>query len=84
VLDQREPAVLTATARAARSKRIVRVRARDNLSGVTAVQISVGARASRERFRPFTRAPAVVRGKGKIWVRVRDGAGNISAWRAVR
>ena len=84
VLDETEPAVLGVTARVAGGKRIVRVRARDDLSGIAALQISVGARASRERFRPFTAAPTLVRGRGKIWVRVRDGAGNISAWRTVR
>jgi hypothetical protein len=84
VLDETDPAVVSVTARASGRRRAVKVRARDNVSGVTAIQVSVGARASRERFRPFTRTPTLVRGKGKIWVRVRDGAGNMSAWRSVR
>lgn len=68
----------------ARGSRMLRVRARDNASGVTGIQVSVGVRASRARFRPFGRAPVTVRTAGKIWVRVRDGAGNVSKWKSVR
>jgi hypothetical protein len=87
VLDETEPSVLTATARGARasaSRRVVRIRARDNASGISGMQVSLGARATRRRFRPFTSGPVVIRGRGRIWVRVRDGAGNVSAWRIVR
>jgi hypothetical protein len=62
----------------------VRIRARDNASGITGMQVSLGVRATRQRFRPFSRRPIVVRGTGRIWVRVRDGAGNVSPWRVVR
>jgi hypothetical protein len=89
VLDETDPAVLTATARVARAGRagpvrVVRIRARDNVSGLSGIQVTVGARATRQRFRAFSRSPITVRGSGTIWVRVRDGAGNISAWRSVR
>jgi hypothetical protein len=87
VLDEKEPSVLTATVRAAKAsaaRRVVRIRARDNASGITGMQVSLGVRATRQRFRPFSRRPIVVRGTGRIWVRVRDGAGNVSPWRVVR
>jgi hypothetical protein len=87
VLDEKQPSVLTATARATRAtaaRRVVRIRARDNASGISGMQVSLGVRATRQRFRPFSRGPIVVRGTGTIWVRVRDGAGNVSAWRVVR
>lgn len=87
VLDETEPSVLTVTARATvadASRRVVRVRARDNVSGISGMQVTLGGRATRPRFRPFRSAPVVVRGTGSIWVRVRDGAGNVSAWQVVR
>jgi hypothetical protein len=86
VLDETEPAVLGVTARVSRTRvgRVLRIRARDNVSGVAGVQVSVGARATRRRFQAFTRDPLVVRRPGRIWVRVRDGAGNMSAWKSVR
>jgi hypothetical protein len=94
ILDETRPRVVTAMARATRAskrtgvpagalrpRRLVSVSARDNASGVAAVQVSVGRRNSRARFRPYTSGGVVVRGSGRIWVRVRDGAGNVSPWR---
>lgn len=82
VLDETRPAVTAAVVRASGARRIVRVRARDNASGVAAIQVCVGARASRDRFRQWVGGPLVVARSGTIWIRVRDGAGNVSRWRA--
>ena len=96
ILDETRPRVTAARARTARSsgrkparagtvqlRRLVSVRARDNLSGVASIQVSVGRRNRRTRFQPYTSGGVVVRGAGRIWVRVRDGAGNLSPWRVV-
>jgi hypothetical protein len=95
ILDETRPLVLAASARAvsassirgvqARSqlRRLVQVSARDNASGVAGMQISVGRRDNGLRFRGYSRDTVVVRGAGQIWVRVRDGAGNVSPWREV-
>jgi hypothetical protein len=95
ILDETRPLVLAASARAAsassirgvearsRLRRLVQVSARDNASGVAGMQISVGRRDKALRFRRYSRNTVVVRGTGKIWVRVRDGAGNVSPWREV-
>jgi hypothetical protein len=89
VLDQRAPQLLSATlasrtGRAAASRvRTLRLRARDNRSGVKRMQIT------RRRSRPgpkrrYARAPRAPKGRGKVWVRVFDGAGNASRWRTPR
>jgi hypothetical protein len=91
ILDETRPLVVGASVRGAsaarvgdvgaRSRRLVHVSARDNASGVAGVQISVGRRDKAKRFRPYSRNSVLVRGSGKIWVRVRDRAGNVSPWR---
>jgi hypothetical protein len=95
ILDETRPLVLAASARAARAssmrgvqarsrlRRLVQVSARDNASGVAGMQISVGRRDKGMRFRGYSRDTVLVSGAGQIWVRVRDGAGNVSPWREV-
>lgn len=89
VLDERAPVIVfarvtgggSAQARKAAARRLS-LRARDNLSGVSHVQIT------RNRKRPgkwvkFAKSLAVPAGRGALSVRVRDRAGNRSAWRTV-
>jgi hypothetical protein len=96
VLDETPPTITSASLRAsapaanpvpaasAAATRLLRIRARDNASGVAGVQVAIGARASRARFRSYRGGPIAVSRRGRIWVRVRDGAGNVSTWKAVR
>lgn len=59
---------------------LVRVKARDRTSGVSAMQIA-SSKSSSAKVLPFrAQARAVVAGS-RTWVRVRDGAGNWSVWR---
>ena len=59
---------------------VVRVKARDRTSGVSAMQIA-SAKSPGAKVLPFrAQARAVVAGS-RTWVRVRDGAGNWSGWR---
>ena len=80
VLDETRPVVVAA--RRARPDR-VRVRARDRLSGVRRVQIA-GRRGARTRWRAYSTRRLYAAPHGRVWVRVRDRAGNHSRWRAVR
>ena len=87
VLDERPPAVDSAhvvppaALRKAAATLRVRVKAHDNLSGVRRMQFRRGSTAGSWRaFKTLATAPA---GKGKLYVRVRDGARNASAWRTV-
>jgi 6-phosphogluconolactonase (cycloisomerase 2 family) len=89
VLDERAPVVVFArvvgggsgaTRKAAARK--LSLRARDNLSGVSRVQVT------RNRRRPgkwlkFARSVPVPSGRGALHVRVRDRAGNASRWKTV-
>lgn len=88
VLDTVVPHILSATLvppdpiSLTASRRTLRVTAKDNRSGVKSIQISKGKprkKAKVVRFRKAVAAP----GSGRLFVRVRDGAGNWSKWRAV-
>lgn len=94
VLDETPPTVLSAnvamarvasvpsaTGASVRMRPVIRVRARDNLSGVAAMQVSAGRRDARARFQRYARTIAAPRGANAVWVRVRDRAGNLSRWR---
>ena len=74
ILDETAPALLSA--RIARGK--LRLRARDNVSGVSAMQITSNRRKSGapQRYRRVTRVH-----KRSVYVRVLDGAGNWSRWK---
>lgn len=95
VLDQRPPLVLGGVLEVAkplgvragvsrrRGRSVLRLRARDNRSGVRRVQVTT-KRARPGRKKRFG-ARLAVRGRPKgLWVRVFDGAGNRSRWRLVR
>ncbi len=88
VLDTVVPQILSVTllapgaASLAASRRSLRIKAKDNRSGVKSVQISSGKprkKAKVVKYRKAVPAP----GSGRLYVRVRDGAGNWSRWRGV-
>lgn len=90
VLDERAPRLLSATVSSRRTKRALgsrsrtlRLRARDNRSGVKRMQVT-RKRAHPGRKRRYVRALRAPKGRGKVWIRVFDGAGNASRWRAAR
>ncbi len=78
VLDETRPAIVALRARSAR----LHVVARDRTSGVARLQL---ARAKRKPL-PWRQArdrTTVALARGAAWVRVRDAAGNRSAWRRI-
>lgn len=79
ILDETAPVIVFARAR---SRRTLKVKARDNLSGVAQIQVARGSRS--EGWKPLGRAVAVPAGHGSVRVRVRDRAKNPSRWRTVR
>jgi Tol biopolymer transport system component len=100
VLDETQPAVQSATAtpigggskasasRTRARKYRVRIRARDAVTGIAAIQVSNTRRAGKlrsvKKARKFT-GSVVFKSKGsRIYVRVRDVAGNFSRWRKAR
>jgi len=85
ILDTVKPQVVSATlggsggATLAAANRTLRVKAKDNKSGIASMQVSTGKpkkKAKIVKFRKVVKVPA-----GTVYVRVRDGAGNWSAWR---
>lgn len=97
MLDQRAPQILSARlagrprvrgrGRASSARRRLRarllLRARDNRSRVTRVQVT-SRRAKPGPKRRYRRRIVVVGRSSRLWVRVFDGAGNHSRWRTVR
>ena len=80
ILDQTPPTVRRASKV---SRRLLVVKASDNVSGVAEMQITRNRRAPRPWERYRTRVK-LGRSSRTAWVRVRDSAGNESRWRAVR
>ena len=86
ILDTVKPQVLSASlsgsgAATLAGPRVLRVKARDNKSGLASIQVSAGKpkkKAKVLKFRKSVPAPK----SGQVFVRVRDGAGNWSRWRA--
>jgi hypothetical protein len=96
ILDQIPPEILAARAtprdgasssdarpRKARHAYVLTIRARDKTSGVMGMQVT-GDRRKPGKLRRFRASSTVARGGGKLFVRVRDRAGNFSSWRGVR
>jgi hypothetical protein len=89
ILDQTAPKVLAATVaapqavtgvHAARTRLVtLKVKARDNVSGVGAMQVTANKRKP-GRFRSF-RKSVKVKQAATLYVRVRDRAKNVSRWR---
>ena len=79
VLDQRRPEVSTASISGAR----LRVKARDNRSGVKRIQVTRDP-ARPGKSRKFKSAVELSGAPRRVYVRVLDGAGNRSKWRVAR
>lgn len=87
ILDTVKPVVVSASlsgsgAATLAGPRMVRVKAKDNKSGLASIQVSAGKpRKSAKvlKYRKSVPAPK----SSTVFVRVRDGAGNWSAWKAV-
>ena len=92
ILDERAPLVTSArvVARKGGQAPLLRLRARDRgLAGVARVQVTNDRRAPSARYRASRATIALTHRRGerklsvrkRIYVRVRDRAGNVSAWR---
>jgi len=85
VLDQTPPRILSLSARRRSStgEAVVRIKARDRVSGVSKAQIGDrrSSRLPRRRFDPKLR---IKRAGPRLWVRVFDRAGNASHWKSAR
>jgi hypothetical protein len=79
ILDQRPPEVLAASLRDSR----LRLKARDNRSGVKRVQVTT-SKSKPGKSRKYSSAPRVSGNPKRVYVRVFDGAGNRSKWRIAR
>jgi hypothetical protein len=91
ILDETAPKVLAATlppagaarASAAAAKRVkLKLRATDNVSGVSRVQVTANRRKP-GRFLRYRRT-LKVKSARKLFVRARDRAGNLSRWRTAK
>jgi hypothetical protein len=82
VLDQRRPVVRGARLARTGRRYALRVRARDDRSGVASVQVA-GRRSAPRRAVRFRKSLRVARPRSVRWLRVRDAAGNASRWRRV-
>ncbi|HKP89108.1 MAG TPA: Ig-like domain-containing protein [Thermoleophilaceae bacterium] len=87
VLDRTIPRVISVTSSAPPSRRSngkrtyhLRVRARDNVSGVSKMQITTN-RSKPGEVRAFQREVDFRAATARIFVRVRDRAGNFSGWK---
>ena len=79
VLDQRRPELLSAK----QLPGVLRVEARDRVSGVARMQITRDRRKP-GKWRAFQRRTKLRTGRHTLYVRVRDRAGNRSKWVAAR
>jgi hypothetical protein len=94
ILDESRPSVTSARVSLARRAAVPRltIRARDRgLAGVASVQVTNNRRKPLARYRPYRATLTLVHQRGyrrlnvrkRLYVRVRDRAGNVSAWRTV-
>jgi 6-phosphogluconolactonase (cycloisomerase 2 family) len=90
ILDETAPKIISATltharrgpaSAAAASGAVLKIRARDNVSGVVRIQVTADRRHA-GKLRKYSSRVAVT-AKSRLWVRVRDRAGNFSRWRSV-
>lgn len=87
ILDTVKPEVVAASVGGsgattlAASQRTLRVRAKDNKSGIASMQISSGRPKKKAKVVKYRKVTKVA-GSGRVYVRVRDGAGNWSKWRS--
>jgi DNA-binding beta-propeller fold protein YncE len=83
ILDQTPPQVVSASLKRLGSRTLVTIKARDNRSGVQRLQLTRDRRKPGpvRKFASHLLVPGAPR---KLYVRVRDGAGNYSPWRRTR
>jgi 6-phosphogluconolactonase (cycloisomerase 2 family) len=79
ILDTRPPVVSSATS----SGGWITVSARDKVSGVASLQLAQ-RRTAPKRFVRFHKRVRLGHGASPRWARVRDRAGNVSAWEQIR
>jgi len=95
ILDESKPSVTSARVTASRGARapLLTIRARDRgLAGVSTVQVTHNRQRPDAKFRAYRAKVRLVQQPGrrrlnvhkKLYVRVRDRAGNVSVWRTVR
>lgn len=88
VLDTVKPEIVSASlgsagaAVLAAKGRTLRVKARDNKSGIRSMQVSKGKPRKKAKVLKYRKTVSVAR-SGRLFVRVRDGAGNWSKWKGV-
>lgn len=72
-----------ATLAAAKTRLLIRIKARDNRSGVRELQLSQSRRkvVASTKYKKRVRVQVPQAKAKNYWVRVRDGAGNWSKWR---
>lgn len=80
ILDQRKPKVVAASV--SEGENLLRVQASDAVSGVAALQVLNG-RGHPGRWVPFKSRVRLATHGARVFVRVRDRASNVSAWRRV-
>lgn len=89
VLDTVVPQIVMASLSGASSAsvsgagRLLRVKAKDNKSGLASIQVSAGKPKKRAKIMKFRKAVPAPK-SGRVFVRVRDGAGNWSKWRSAQ
>ena len=83
VLDRTRPTIRSARASRRRSLYVIRLSARDGVSGVSTVQVTNDRSKPGPRRRYARRLRHRSRGS-RLYVRVRDRAGNLSRWKRVR
>ncbi|MEI2621389.1 MAG: hypothetical protein V9G09_11685 [Candidatus Nanopelagicales bacterium] len=88
ILDTVKPEIVSASlgsagpAVLAAKGRTLRVKARDNKSGIRSMQVSKGKPRKKAKVLKYRKTVSVAR-SGRLFVRVRDGAGNWSKWKGV-
>ncbi|HWM54492.1 MAG TPA: Ig-like domain-containing protein [Solirubrobacterales bacterium] len=80
VLDLTKPKVAGASVR--RDEDALLIQARDGISGVASMQVTAGGTAPKA-WRPFRPRVRWRKGADRVFIRVRDRAGNVSLWRRV-
>ena len=86
ILDTIKPVVVSASLRGSGAAtlagpRTIRVKAKDNKSGLASIQVSAGKPRKSAKVLKFRRSVPAPKASS-VFVRVRDGAGNWSAWKA--
>jgi hypothetical protein len=83
-VDLSGPAAGASAAKVRTHRYTLRIKASDKTSGVRMMQIGNSRKGGSLPFVKFTRKVVFASKTRTIWVRVRDGAGNLSRWRAAR